>query len=460
MDPSASTSNAPLEKSMKTPAPYVRIDTLKIKQQLHDVLGENGLPYWQALVSFLTGKIGREELDGLVDGWLGGTEKRLIPLHNHLLISLISNASNSLPTTPVPSSVPVSTKRARRPDDPTPYGAKRRVLGWVLGMPKRERERVRTTQLLGGGGGGEDSDEEGEEGGQQREERRKGGAGWMGGSEMERERPVLGPANRRDAVGTSTEGGSSTPHTPTHGRQQEQNLPIRSALENRCLPSSEQIRDRMARIAAENGLDTAGPGVGSLMGLAVETHLKTLISTHLHLHRSNLLSSPSIHPSTSSSSSSKPKPKVVNAEASTSTLVPSLIHSTPTSPSASSTGPQTPPNTFSLHALQGVLDVAPGMAMDLGSVSRVVGSRLLDDEAWGEMWKEAERENMRWKDPEDDEQAKEEKRKKEEKEERERKEAELVLKAEGTEGVPEKKKKKDHAYDYVDPRTILDSLLD
>jgi hypothetical protein len=41
------------------------------------VLGENGLPYWQALVSFLTGKIGREELDGLVDGWLGGPEKRL-----------------------------------------------------------------------------------------------------------------------------------------------------------------------------------------------------------------------------------------------------------------------------------------------------------------------------------------------------------------------------------------------
>ena len=73
-------------------------------------------------------------------------------------------------------------------------------------MPKRERERVRATQVLGAGG--EESDEEGEEGQQgAREERRKGGAGGMGGSEMERERVVLGPANgaRPNADGNSGE---------------------------------------------------------------------------------------------------------------------------------------------------------------------------------------------------------------------------------------------------------------
>lgn len=110
----------------------------------------------------------------------------------------------------VPSSAPASSKRARRPEDPTPYGAKRRVVGWVLGMPKRERERVRATQALGGGGGGADDSEEESEEGMGREARRMGGAGWMGGSEMERERPVLGPANGMDAAGGSTEGPSSS----------------------------------------------------------------------------------------------------------------------------------------------------------------------------------------------------------------------------------------------------------
>lgn len=53
------------------------------KQQLHDALGPNGLPYWNALVSFLSGKIGREELDESVDGWLvgAGDGKRLSQYH-------------------------------------------------------------------------------------------------------------------------------------------------------------------------------------------------------------------------------------------------------------------------------------------------------------------------------------------------------------------------------------------
>ena len=41
------------------------------------MLGENGLPYWQALTSFLTGRIGRIELEALVGGWLGPEGKRL-----------------------------------------------------------------------------------------------------------------------------------------------------------------------------------------------------------------------------------------------------------------------------------------------------------------------------------------------------------------------------------------------
>jgi len=83
--------------------------------------------------------------------------------------------------------------------------------------------------------------------------------------------------------------------------------------------------------------------------------------------------------------------------------------------------------------------------MDLGAVTRTVGARLLDEEAWGEMWKEAEREKRRWREKEP---GGEERKKREVEEEREKRgvEEEKRVKAEGTgpgaEGVPEKKKKK------------------
>ena len=75
----------------------------------------------------------------------------------------------------------------------------------MLGMPKRDREKVKTN---GGAHLGDDSDEE--EGDGLREERRKGGAGWVGGSELERERVVLGPANGVGPVRTPADGSSTS----------------------------------------------------------------------------------------------------------------------------------------------------------------------------------------------------------------------------------------------------------
>jgi hypothetical protein len=51
---------------------FQRADIHAIKQELHDVLGENGLPYWKALNGYLLGQIGREEMMSLVGGWLKG----------------------------------------------------------------------------------------------------------------------------------------------------------------------------------------------------------------------------------------------------------------------------------------------------------------------------------------------------------------------------------------------------
>lgn len=52
--------------------PPTRIDIGRIKQELHDTLGEDGLPYWKALNGYLLGQIGRGEMEGLVREWLKG----------------------------------------------------------------------------------------------------------------------------------------------------------------------------------------------------------------------------------------------------------------------------------------------------------------------------------------------------------------------------------------------------
>jgi transcriptional coactivator HFI1/ADA1 len=55
-------------------APHRRIDVNEIKQQLHDALGEDGLPYWKAVGAYLIGQIAKEELANMVRGWLKGKD--------------------------------------------------------------------------------------------------------------------------------------------------------------------------------------------------------------------------------------------------------------------------------------------------------------------------------------------------------------------------------------------------
>ena len=52
--------------------PFHRVDVNAIKQDLHDALGEDGLPYWKALNGYLLGQVGKDELSFMVKGWLKG----------------------------------------------------------------------------------------------------------------------------------------------------------------------------------------------------------------------------------------------------------------------------------------------------------------------------------------------------------------------------------------------------
>lgn len=71
--PNGETSTPPVELP-----PYERIDLDVVKQELHDALGENGLPYWKALNGFLLGQLRRDELVGMVRRWLKGTHRKLL----------------------------------------------------------------------------------------------------------------------------------------------------------------------------------------------------------------------------------------------------------------------------------------------------------------------------------------------------------------------------------------------
>jgi transcriptional coactivator HFI1/ADA1 len=56
--------------------PYERVDIEAIKQELHDLLGENGLPYWKALNGFILGQLRRDELVSMVKKWLKGPHRK------------------------------------------------------------------------------------------------------------------------------------------------------------------------------------------------------------------------------------------------------------------------------------------------------------------------------------------------------------------------------------------------
>ena len=329
-----------------------------------------------------------------------------VPLHNHFLMAIVSNAHNSS-STPAPG--PGQAKR-QRPDDVTPYGAKRRVLSWVLGTSRREREKLKVRDAYE-----ESAEKTMKDVERRRDERRRTGAGWVGGSELTRERAVLGPST---SANVDEESRSPLPtgqlifslcsrllrpvanfdSTPTAAISQHPAL-LATAVESRFLPSADDLRSRVARASLENGLEGVSPGVGQFLNAALEVRvlespspppptsnadscrfwcillqdqLKALITSHLHLHRSN-------HFNLTSSSSSSSQPAL------------SYTASAPASPTstASTLPPQTPPASFSQSALESLLTIAPATILQQGRVARAVHEGVLDDEGFQQLWAEA-----------------------------------------------------------------------
>ncbi|KAK4685433.1 transcriptional coactivator HFI1/ADA1, partial [Tremellales sp. Uapishka_1] len=219
----------------KAAAAFQRIDTNEIKQQLHDALGADGLPYWKAMNGYLLGQVGREELENLVKGWLKGKN---LQLHNKLLVSLLHNASapplNHLPPSP-------ALQKRKKPDseavddDDTVIEPKARVHQWVMGIGGRERNRVRRAVM-----GADEEDGEGED----EEEVADDGRRWNGLNRSQAQPPL--------------------------------------ALPTRLLPSSHQLSHRLSSLAKSFDLNVA-PETGEFMGVGLDSHLSDILHSYVHL---------------------------------------------------------------------------------------------------------------------------------------------------------------------------------
>jgi hypothetical protein len=67
----------------------MRADTLLLKQQLADALGDGGAAYWLSLAAFLRGKASKEALDESARAVLLGDYEAT--LHNQLLSNILLN---------------------------------------------------------------------------------------------------------------------------------------------------------------------------------------------------------------------------------------------------------------------------------------------------------------------------------------------------------------------------------
>ncbi|KAI8914211.1 transcriptional coactivator Hfi1/Transcriptional adapter 1 [Gorgonomyces haynaldii] len=130
---------------MVTPS---RKDTVGLKQQLADALGESGKDYWTKLGEFLQGKATKQELDQ--------TAKLVIltphqeHLHNQLLLSILHNVQHSVPRPSGPTdggyvvrNHSLSKRVRRKTEEINPLQLKKRFLQQTMcSMPKEDRSRI------------------------------------------------------------------------------------------------------------------------------------------------------------------------------------------------------------------------------------------------------------------------------------------------------------------------------
>ncbi|ORY31420.1 transcriptional regulator of RNA polII, SAGA, subunit-domain-containing protein [Naematelia encephala] len=237
-------------QSQVAPIPFERMDVHLIKQELHDVLGRDGLPYWKALNGYLLGQVSRDELNYMVQTWLKGEN---VSLHDRLLVSVLYNAGSPISSSHVPQS-PLSARKRKRalPEDPdfdideSYIEPKARVQHWMSGITGKERSRLRRAIIERQAG---EEDAEGEE---EEEDWAAGG----GGAKAKKWSP-----------------GQAITMPPL-------------AAPSRLLPSASQLGARLSQIAKSGDLNLSANAVaeiGEFLALGLDSRLSDVLYSLVHM---------------------------------------------------------------------------------------------------------------------------------------------------------------------------------
>jgi len=239
--------------------------TTTIKAKLAAGLGSNAPRYWSLLQSFLAATVSRTEFDEQIRECVGTPS--LVQLHNALVISIFDPSTHLVAALTPPPDIPKGPPRKRRrllpyqgpdPDEPLTLRSSR-LKRWAVGIGRRERDRIRNLKPVALSSKREprpDVDEIANE----------------RGVKLLRERGELPGSRPAIQLSSSTQG-----FTLQH------------------------VTDRLNLICAQHDLGLPSKSVASLMSLAFEAKLKTLIMQALAMTTSSHAIS-SIQPSAPHSS--------------------------------------------------------------------------------------------------------------------------------------------------------------
>ncbi|KAI0026974.1 transcriptional regulator of RNA polII, SAGA, subunit-domain-containing protein [Vararia minispora EC-137] len=221
--------------------------TATIKSKLALGLGQKAPRYWKLLRDFLIAKISRAEFDDEIRQCVNTST--LAQLHNALIISLFDPSTHKVAAITPPPEVPKGPPRKRRRvlpyqgegEDDADDLRSERLKQWVIGVGKRERERIRSLHNL------------------------------ALSSELElntepdliaRENPVYLPSERGEPAGSRP--------------------PVQLASSARGFTLN-HVTDRINLICAQHNLGQSPRTVAQLLCLAFEAKLKQLVTEALSL---------------------------------------------------------------------------------------------------------------------------------------------------------------------------------
>ncbi|KAI0821573.1 transcriptional regulator of RNA polII, SAGA, subunit-domain-containing protein [Irpex lacteus] len=221
--------------------------TSTIKAQLAAALGPNTQLYYKIFQEYLCGRLSRVEFDEQIKNCLGPDNITSIQLHNSLIVSLLDPSAHLAPPTPPPDAPAPPPRKRRRTlpyqgeDDDTYTLRSSRLKRWIVGLGKRERERLRGLETAALG--------------TERKPRRER-------DEIAMERGVV--------------------LLPERGEPPGSRLPLHLASVTRA-PTLQHISDRINLISAQHNLAAPNRNVGHLLMLAFEYKLKQLITGALSM---------------------------------------------------------------------------------------------------------------------------------------------------------------------------------